>query len=212
MSEKVKKDVAQAHNKRGDKVENDNEWKIMSTKNKKYAKKSNNRRNELEEKGSVNMNRFSRLKEMLEDDKETHEATSEAATQDENRKKNQIKNIEKQKEPHHMDNVKMGDLDKTINAFLAEDEMKPSDRNVVKNHSDRSKEEIKSVQKQKNKIVVKDCDETHEDSDEESQDYSFYEDSDGDDISTCYGISEDEEEHEEWMKRKMKCKERSNSE
>ena len=125
-------------NKKGSKVENDNESKTTSNKNNKCTKKNNKKRDELEEKGCVHMNRFSLLKEMLEDDKETHEAISEAATQDENRKKNQIKNIEKQKEPCHVDNVKMCDLDKTINAFLAEDEMKPSDRNIVKNHSDRS--------------------------------------------------------------------------
>ena len=96
-----------------------------------------------------------------------------------------------------MGNAKTCDLDKTINAFLAEDETKPSDRNVVKNHSGRSKEEVKSVQKQKNKAVVNDCDEVREDSDEESQDCSFCEDSDGDDVPTCYGMSEDEEDHEE---------------
>ena len=120
--------------------------------------------------------------------------------------------MEKQKEPHHVENVKMCALDKTINALLAEDEMKPSHRNIVKNHFDSSKEEIKSVQTQKNKTIVNNCDETHEDSDEESHDYSSCDDSDGDDFATHYGISEDEAEHEEWLKRKMKCNERSNSE
>ena len=37
---------------------------------------------ELEEKGSDKLNRFRRLKKMLGDDKETHEATSEVALKD----------------------------------------------------------------------------------------------------------------------------------
>ena len=94
-SEIVEKDVAQSHNKKGDKVAKGNEWKATPTKNKKRAKKSGKKRNELEEKGFLSMSRFSRLKEMIGDDEETHEATSEAAAQDKNRKKNQMRSIEK---------------------------------------------------------------------------------------------------------------------
>ena len=62
-----------------------------------------------------------------------------------------------------MGNVKMCEVDKTIKAVLAEDEGKLSHTNIVKNHSDSSKEEIKSVQTKTNKTVVNDCDKTHED-------------------------------------------------
>ena len=75
------------HNKKVDKVETYNEWKTMSIKNKKCSKKSNKKCEELEEKGYANTNRFSRLKEILGDDTETHEVISKAAMQDENRKK-----------------------------------------------------------------------------------------------------------------------------
>ena len=88
--EKVEKDVAQACNKKGNKVENDNDQKTTSTKNNKCTRK-NKKRDELEEKGHANMNRFSRLKEMLGDGKETHEGISEAAVQDENRNKDSNK-------------------------------------------------------------------------------------------------------------------------
>ena len=96
----------------------------------------------------------------------------------------------------------MHELNKTINSILVKDEMKPSHRNIVKNHSDISKEEIKLVQIQTNKIVVNKWDNTNEESDEKSQDYSFYKDSGGDDNSIYYGISEDEEKYVEWLKRK----------
>ena len=78
----------------------------------------------------------------------------------------------------------MGDLEKITNTFLAED--------IVKNNSENRKEEIKSVKMQNKKIEVDNCDETHEDSEEESEeDYSFHEEIDGDNTSSCYGISED---------------------
>ena len=66
--------------------------------------------------------------------------------------------------------------------------------------------------KQNNKIVINDSDETSYDSDEEREKCSHYEESDGDDTSSCDGISEDEEDYEDWMKRKVKWKEISNSE
>ena len=56
-----------------------------------------------------------------------------------------------------MNKVKMCELDKTINTILAKDKMKPCHRDILKNHSDSSKEEIKLVQSQTKKIVVKSC-------------------------------------------------------
>ena len=120
--EKVDKDDTQVqNNNKSDKVENENEW--IRTPSARQTQKSNNKkRDELKKKG-CDHNRFSRLQEMIGDDNDTQEVISEADEQDENRKeKNKmIKNIEKQKEPHHVDNVKMGDLEKIINAFLVED-------------------------------------------------------------------------------------------
>ena len=54
--------------------------------------------------------------------------------------------------------MKVCEVDKTIKAVLAEDEMRLSHTNIVKNHSDSSKEEIKSIQTKINKTAVNDCD------------------------------------------------------
>ena len=79
--------------------------------------------------------------------------------------------------------------------------MKLNHRNIVQNHIDSSKEEIKSFQKQANKIVVNKWDNS-----------SFYKDSNGDDNLMYYEISEVEENYSEWLKWKKKYKERSSSE
>ena len=114
------------------------------------------------------------------------------------------KNVEKKKEPHHTDNMKMVDLDTIIKEFMSEDE--------VKNNNERRKEEIKSLKIKNNKIAINKSDETSYDSDVEKEKHSCYEESDSDHASSFDGISEDEEEHEDWMKRKVKWKERSNCE
>ena len=79
--------------------------------------------------------------------------------------------------------------------------MKLNHRNIVQNHIDSSKEEIKSFQKQANMIVVNKWDNS-----------SFYKDSNGDDNLMYYEISEVEENYSEWLKWKKKYKERSSSE
>ena len=111
---------------------------------------------------------------------------------------------EKKKKPCHTDDMKMGDLDNAINEFLSED--------VVKNNNESRKEESKSLKIKNNKIAINNSDKTSYVSDEEKEKHSCYEESDGANTSSYDGISEDEEECEDWTKRKVKWKERSNSE
>ena len=78
----IEKDVAKLYTNKGDKVENKNKWKRMSSK--KCAHKSNNKWGQTRRRKTFNMNRFSELQKILGDDNEIHEVIREAALQDKN--------------------------------------------------------------------------------------------------------------------------------
>ena len=104
-------------------------------------------------------NVFSRLQELLGDEEETIEVIREA--QDKDACEKQMKNVEKRKASHHVDDVKIGDMKNVINNFTSKEK--------VKNKIENKEKEIKSRGKQKKEIEIEDSDEESHDSEEEHE-------------------------------------------
>ena len=199
-SENGKKDVATAgEKKKKEEVEaKENAWKRMPIKG---TQKGNHVKREETAQKRKETNVFSRLQELLGDEEETIEVIREA--QDKDACEKQMKNVEKRKTSHHVDDVKIGDMKNVINNFTSKEK--------VKNKIENKEKEIKSREKQKKEIEIEDSDEESCDSEEEcEQHYEKNNMSDSDDCPSDY------DEWLTWSKKrtrlKQKWKERSHSE
>ena len=199
-------------------VEN-KEWKSVPPK-KCVLNRNNKQPDKVNKKHECN--RFRRLQELIGENDEVQQMIRDAHEQDVQKK--EMKTIEKKNDPCHVDTMKMDVLEKVIDEFVTKDSSNNDAHQTTLKAMEKKNaneyeccyEETDSDSEEERNVNEHECDneETDYDSEEEKNTWRLLhpdEESDSD-YSTSCGASDEDEDEEEWLRRKVKHKGQSCSE